>query len=188
MVAINYADLLDAFEFVSFGALFENSAFICVDTGVIYCTSDTLELDEEVPEDLETSERYIAIPHKNELNLGRDLALSFVDQALPNDYNTVAGFFRRKGAYSRFKQLLESRGVLNAWYLFETHAVEVALRQRCDENNVQLSSAQPGSTGGLNVRGRMANHPACAEFWPDEGFISRSKVFVQAISAVPDPD
>ena len=142
MVAIKYADLLDAFEFVSFGDPFESSAFICVDAGVIYCTSDTLELDEEVPEDLETSDRYIAIPHKNELNLGRDLALSFVDQALPNDYNTVAGFFRRKGAYSRFKQLLESRGVLNAWYLFETHAVEVALRQWCDENNVQLSPAQ----------------------------------------------
>ncbi|UUZ73537.1 hypothetical protein LP415_10410 [Polaromonas sp. P1(28)-8] len=52
MVTIKYADLLDAFEFVSFGAPFDSSAFICVDTGVIYCTSDTLELDEEVPEDL----------------------------------------------------------------------------------------------------------------------------------------
>lgn len=143
MVAIKYSDLRDAFEFVNFGDPFESSAFICADTGVIYCRLDTLELDEEVPEDLETSDRYITIPHKNELNLGRDLVLSFVDHALPNDYNTVAGFFRRKGAYSRFKQLLESRGVLNAWYLFETHAVEVALRQWCDENKVQLSPVQP---------------------------------------------
>ncbi|MDP3823084.1 MAG: UPF0158 family protein [Burkholderiales bacterium] len=143
MVTIKYADLLDAFEFVSFGDPFESSAFICADTGVIYCMSDTLELDEEVPEDLETSDRYIAIPHKNELNLGRKLVLSFVDQALPNDYNTVAGFFRRKGAYSRFKQLLESRGVLDAWYLFETHAVEAALRQWCEDNSIQLSPAQP---------------------------------------------
>lgn len=143
MVAIKYADLRDAFDFVNFGDPFESSAFICADTGVIYRRSDTLELDEEVPEDLETSDRYIAIPHKNELNLGRDLVLSFVDQALPNDYNTVAGFFRSKGAYSRFKQLLESRGVLNAWYLFETHAVEAALRQWCDENKVQPSPVQP---------------------------------------------
>lgn len=29
-------------------------------------------------EDLETSDRYIAVPHKNELGLGRDLALSFI--------------------------------------------------------------------------------------------------------------
>lgn len=61
MVAIQYADLHAAFEFVSFGAPLDCSAFICVDTGLIYCTSDTLELDAEVPEDLETSDRYIAI-------------------------------------------------------------------------------------------------------------------------------
>lgn len=60
VVAIKYADLLDAFEFVSAGAPFESRAFICADTGLIYCTSDTLELDEDVPEDLETSDRYIA--------------------------------------------------------------------------------------------------------------------------------
>ena len=143
MVAIKYADLLDAFEFVSFGAPFESSAFICADTGAIYCTSDTLELDEEVPDDLETSERYIAIPHKNDLNLGRDLVLSFVDQALPDDLGTVAGFFRRKGAYSRFKQLLESRRVLDAWFAFEAHAVEAALRQWCEDNSIQLSPPQP---------------------------------------------
>lgn len=139
MVAIKYADLRDAFDFVSFGAPFESSAFICADTGVIYRRSETLELDEDVPEDLETSGRYIAIPHKNDLNLGRDLVLSFVDQALPDDHGTVAGFFRSKGAYSRFKQLLESRGALEAWYLFETHAVEAALRQWCEDNGIQLA-------------------------------------------------
>ena len=143
MVAIKYADLLDAFEFVSFGAPFESSAFICADTGAIHWTSDTLELDEEVPDDLETAERYIAIPHKNDLTLGRDLVLSFVDQALPDDHGTVAGFFRSKGAYSRFKQLLESRGVLDAWHLFEANAVEAALRQWCEESGIQLSPAQP---------------------------------------------
>jgi hypothetical protein len=139
VVAIKYADLRDAFDFVSFGAPFESSAFICADTGVIYRRSETLELDEDVPEDLETSGRYIAIPHKNDLNLGRDLVLSFVDQALPDDHGTVAGFFRSKGAYSRFKQLLESRGALEAWYLFETHAVEAALRQWCEDNGIQLA-------------------------------------------------
>ena len=143
MVAINYSDLRDAFDFVSFGAPFESNAFLCVDTGEIYCTSDTLELDEEAPDDLETSDRYIAIPHKNDLNLGRDLALSFADQELPDDYATVAGFFRSKGAYGRFKQLLESRGVLEAWYKFEGQAVETALRQWCEDNGIQLGSAQP---------------------------------------------
>ncbi|MGH8865881.1 MAG: hypothetical protein ACREVZ_14755 [Burkholderiales bacterium] len=143
MAVIKYSDLRDAFDFVSFGAPFESHAFLCVDTGVIHCTSDTLELDEEVPDDLETSDRYIAIPHKNDLNLGRDLALSFADQELPADYATVAGFFRSKGAYSRFKQLLESRGVLEAWYAFEGNAIDAALRQWCEDNGIQLSPAQP---------------------------------------------
>ena len=143
MVVIKYSDLRDAFDFVSFGVPFESNAFLCVDTGVIYWTSDTGELDEEVPEDLETSDRYIAIPHKNDLNLGRDLALSFAEQELPDDYDTVAGFFRSKGAYGRFKQLLESRGVLEAWYRFEDQAVEAALRQWCEVSGIPLSPAQP---------------------------------------------
>ena len=143
MAAIKYSDLLDAFELVSASAAFESRAFICTDTGVIYCTSDTLELDEEVPEDLDTSDRYIAIPHKSDLNLGRDMVLSFVDQTLPDDYGAVAGFFRSKGAYSRFKQLLESRGALEVWFTFEAHAVEVALRQWCEENRIKPHPAQP---------------------------------------------
>ena len=36
------------------------------------------------PADLETSDRYIAVPHKNELGLGRDLALSFIRSRDPS--------------------------------------------------------------------------------------------------------
>jgi len=139
LVTIKFADLLRAFDFVSFDAQFESRAFICVDTGAIYCTSDVLELDEEVPQDLETSDRYIAIPDKTDLNLGRDLALSFVAQELPDDVDAVVDLFRHKRAYSRFKKLLESRAVLDAWFTFEAHAVEAALRLWCEQNDVQLS-------------------------------------------------
>ncbi|MFC5521636.1 hypothetical protein [Polaromonas jejuensis] len=52
MVAIKCADLRDAFDFVSFGTPVDSRAFIRPDTGVIDCGSDTLELDEAVPEDL----------------------------------------------------------------------------------------------------------------------------------------
>ncbi|MCI0561830.1 MAG: hypothetical protein MN733_25365 [Nitrososphaera sp.] len=90
-----------------------------------------IKLEEKVPDNLETSDRYIAVPHKNDLNLGRNLALSFVEQELPDDYNTVAGFFRNRGAYRRFKDLLESSGVLEKWYMFEASAMETALREWC---------------------------------------------------------
>ena len=78
-VSVNAEELRTTFEFVSFGAPLEHSAYICVDTGKIYCHSVAagLEEEEDLPEDLETSDRYIAVPHKNDLGLGRRIALAF---------------------------------------------------------------------------------------------------------------
>lgn len=143
MATVKFSDLLDAFEFVSFGSPFEHNAYIDPDTGAIYYVSAQIDLEEEVPDDLETSDRYIAIPHKNDLNLGRRLALSFVDQELPNDYDTVNDFFRSKGAYSRFKGFLEGRNLLERWYAFEATATENALRTWCHENNITLLEEPP---------------------------------------------
>ena len=65
MVAVKYDDLSAAFDFVSFGAPMEHSAYISLETGAIYWMSELNPLEEEVPDDLETSDRYIAVPHKN---------------------------------------------------------------------------------------------------------------------------
>jgi hypothetical protein len=77
------------------------------------------------------------------LDLGRELALSFVEQELPNDYDRAEGFFYSKGAYGRFKTLLESRGVMEKWYAFEARATEAKLREWCHEHGVQVSHANP---------------------------------------------
>ena len=138
-VSVNAEELRTTFEFVSFGAPLEHSAYICVDTGKIYWHSLSAGLGEEdFPEDLETSDHYIAVPHKNDLGLGRRLALAFVDQELSDEYDTVAGFFGRRGAYGRFKALLHARGMLEQWYEFENRATEEALLAWCEENGIQL--------------------------------------------------
>lgn len=49
----------------------EHHAFISLDTGTIYWISELNPLEKEVPEDLETSDRYLAIPHKNDLGFGQ---------------------------------------------------------------------------------------------------------------------
>jgi hypothetical protein len=137
--AVDAEELRSGFEFVSSGAPLENSAYICLDTGKIYWQSRVMDLDdEELPEDFDTSNRYIAIPHKTKLDLGQHLALSFVDQALPKDFSTVERFFRQRGAYSRFKDLLESRGMLERWYEFENDATDRALLTWCEENGIRL--------------------------------------------------
>lgn len=138
MLTTNFAELRNAFEFVSSGPPDEQNAYICIDTGAIYWVSNTIELEEEVPDDVETSDRYIAVPHKNDLRLGQNMALSFVDQELPDDYNTAASFFRKRGAYRRFKDLLQARGVLEKWYAFEASASDAALLDWCHQNNIQL--------------------------------------------------
>ncbi len=149
MVAIRYDDLFLAFEFSSAGLPMEHNAYISIDTGQIHWDSEWNPMEEEVPDDLETSDRYIAVPHKNDLDLGRILALRFVEQVLPERYGQAEAFFRKKGAYARFKRLLESEGVLEKWYKFETEAVDKALRGWCAENDIQLvgNGDEPSAKG-----------------------------------------
>jgi hypothetical protein len=140
MVKVKYDDLSAAFDFVSFAAPFEHRAFVSLDTGAIYWISETSPLDEEdLPDDLEESDRYLAIPHKNDLDLGNNLALRFAEEELPNRYADVEGFFRRRGAYARFKDLLAAQECLEKWYAFEAEATERALRQWCEANEIQCA-------------------------------------------------
>ena len=138
MHSINLAELRNAFEFVSSGPSSQNCAYMCMDTGVIYWKSSVIDLEEEIPADLETSDRYIAVPHKNDLQLGQSLALSFIDQEIPHEYNFAASLFRKRGAYRRFKELLQVEGLLEKWFAFEANASDMALQDWCKENNIEL--------------------------------------------------
>ena len=80
----------------------------------------------------------IAIPHKNDLDLGKRLALRFADDLLPGSLDDVYDIFRHKGAYGRFKSLLENRGMLQQWYEFEEKSRKEALRQWCEESGIEI--------------------------------------------------
>lgn len=134
--AITFVDLEMAFDFASAGQDYGNRAFIDRETGTIYYASDDLE--EEVPDDLEESDRYLQIPDKRELDLGQELVLAFAKQVIPGEYGTIADFFRRRGAYSRFKDFLDRRNLLERWYEFEEQETEKALREWCRDNGVTL--------------------------------------------------
>jgi hypothetical protein len=142
MVKVKYDDLSAAFDFVSFAAPFEHQAYVSLDTGAIHWISETSPLDEEdVPDDLETSDRYLAIPHKNDLDLGSNLALWFVKEQLPKRYSDVEDFFRHRGAYARLKELLAAEGRLETWYAFEAESTERALRHWCEANEIQIAES-----------------------------------------------
>ena len=132
-----FTDIDLAFEFVSSGHLTENIAIICKEAGEILYRSESSD-DDEIPEYLFEREDCIEIPHKNDLNLGRNLVFEFVEQNIPDDLDQVRKIFRKRGAYARYKDFLEERGSLQKWYDFENTRQEKTLREWCEENSIML--------------------------------------------------
>src|SRR5260370_40375136 len=83
-VAVEWNDLLQAFEFGDFGGAGGTMAYLCRKTGACYTVSDYTDIPEDTPEDRETSDQYIALPHKKQRGLRRSLGLSFGRAALPD--------------------------------------------------------------------------------------------------------
>jgi len=131
--AIKLSELVEAFEFVSVSELGEHQAYICRKTGRIYFVSENINIEEELPEDLTESEQYESVPHRRDLALGKRVALSFVEEELPALLPEAREIFGHKGAYGKFKRLLDVNGILDRWYVFEERAAEAALREWSDE-------------------------------------------------------
>jgi hypothetical protein len=136
---VDFKELLTAFEFASMGAAMGCLAFVSLKSGKTIIKSDDWGASEEIPEDLETSEEYLSLPDKRQLDLGHDLVFSFVEEKLPDEMEVVRDFFRRRGAYPKFKNLLASRGMLQAWYNYEAASTKSALRQWCVDNGLELA-------------------------------------------------
>ena len=137
-MSVSFSDLQSAFEFVSSGEMGENEAYLDRQSDKIYWHSEFGDNDEELPDDID-DEKYIAIPDKRELDLGKPLVLDFARQFLPEDYDEVHRIFSRRAAYRRYKDLLVRRGALEGWYDFSNKAEEAALREWCAENGIDLS-------------------------------------------------
>jgi hypothetical protein len=133
-----FSDIEFAFDFVSSGAPSEHSAFLCVDTGVCHWHTELGDNEEPLPDDIMDAGKYVEIPHKNDLGLGKPLALNFARRALPDDFEEVAGIFQRRGAYGRLKSLLERRGKLAEWHEFENESQREALRGWCEANGIDV--------------------------------------------------
>ena len=137
-IMVSFKDLQEAFEFVGAASGGEHQAFLCRQSGKITCHSELVDDLDPLPDDVDDPEKFLPIPDKRDLDLGKPLALNFVRQFLPGDFDEVRQFFSRRGAYARFKDLLTRRGALDQWYDFEANAEESALRQWCELNSIEL--------------------------------------------------
>ncbi|GAB5387017.1 MAG: hypothetical protein Alis3KO_41400 [Aliiglaciecola sp.] len=130
-------DIEWAIEFASSG-YGDHEAYINLDTGEIYYVGDAVE--EPIPDDLYESDRYLLFPSKQDLDLGKRLALSFIAESIPDKLEFGYDIFSRRGAYAKFKTLLESKGKLESWYAYERAALRRATIQWCMDNDVEFES------------------------------------------------
>src|ERR1035437_7195437 len=102
---VKFEDLLAAYEWVS-SSPDDSEAFVSRITGNVHWSSSMIELD-DLPEDIEDAGIYVTVPNKHDLSLGKNLALTLAEDHLADSYQTIANIFRQRGAYGRFKDLLE---------------------------------------------------------------------------------
>jgi len=136
---VTLSEIREAFLFVSSAEYGMNRALLFKDNDEIYYHSEIDDLD-ELDEDESKCNNFIEIPHKNDLDLSQRLVFEFAELHLADDLSRVEQIFHGRGAYGRFKDLLEGKGLLQSWYDFENQREEEALREWALENEVELES------------------------------------------------
>jgi hypothetical protein len=91
---VSWEDIILAFEFVSGSDTDEHQAFLCKETGKLYWRSEAVDGLDELADDIDDDGKYIQIPQKRDLDLGKPLVLDFARQYLPDDFDEVRGIFR----------------------------------------------------------------------------------------------
>jgi hypothetical protein len=92
----------------------------------------------EMPEDADEDD-YLMAPNKYDLDLGKKLVFDFILDQIPDEYDRVRGFFSRRGAYAKYKDFLDRKGLLDAWHEHESAKETEALRKWAKENGLKLS-------------------------------------------------
>ncbi len=140
MPTVSLDELKNAMEWES-SDFMDNEAYICRQTGQIYWVAGdpgVIDEEEEVPEDIHDADKYIPVPDKRYLDLGNQLAFDFTSQYLAERYDDVRGMFRRKGAYRRFKDVLERNGLLEEWYRYSDERAAKALAEWCESEGLSV--------------------------------------------------
>jgi hypothetical protein len=134
---IPYRKIEEAYEFISAGPLHAHRALLDRVTGEVLLQSDAGGLD-EFPAVIDP-DRFLELPTRGELHLGKTLVLSFVETNVPWAIAEVLDMFSRKGAYPRFKQFLDRSGLVDRWYAYEGQQTEKALRGWCAAKGLSVA-------------------------------------------------
>jgi hypothetical protein len=105
---VSLKDIREAFEFACAASGGEHQAFLCKQSGKLYCHSELCDDSDIVPDDIGDSEKFLQIPDKRDLDLGKPLALDFARQFLPGDFDST--IFQQKGRLRQIQGSVGSKG------------------------------------------------------------------------------
>jgi hypothetical protein len=134
---MHYDTIEEAYHFVNGARFGERRALLHRPTGKAYYTSTTADYG-ELPTEAKTSSDYLAIPHKQELPLGKELVNDFVQEHCPQQMARITMIFARKDAYRHLKDLLTGLGLIETWYLYEDAREREELQTWCREHDLGL--------------------------------------------------
>jgi len=134
---LKFAELELAFAFANFDDRSDNSAYVSRSTGKTFVCSDLAGID-ELPDDFDSSDDYVEIPHKNDLDLGTNLVWDFVDREIPGVKDKVRELFARRGAYARYKTFLADLDLLEKWHRFEDDRTKEILIKWCEDEGISI--------------------------------------------------
>ena len=136
MATVNVDDLEDAVLMVSeTGA--GDEAWVSLDTGAVHVRSPLVDPAlAPLPDDIDSSERYVPVPSISKLNLGLQLVFDFADAAMPDAAGRVHQMFKRADGYQVFSALLDERGLGERWHDFREAQTRAVLAGWCAEHGL----------------------------------------------------
>mgnify|MGYP006295809395 CR=1 FL=1 len=124
-MSISPTDLDLTFDWVHFASSHGNAAWINRKTGATFLYSEYGDNEDPEPDDLQ-SDDWIAIPDKNQLDLGTRLVFRFAESLTDSQQEHIAAIFRSRGAYRRFKDYLREIDQIDNWHQYENRAEQEA--------------------------------------------------------------
>ena len=139
MATFKFTNIDASFEKVSSSREGETTIVLNNDTGEILCRSKATGEDQIGELEYTRSPgTFVQVPHKNDLDLGANMVLEFAEHFMPEDYYKIRSIFKTRGAYRKFKVILDQKRMLQAWEDFESKTLENALRKWCKGKGIQL--------------------------------------------------
>ncbi len=107
------------------------------DTLIVY-SGEGVDDEPPPPDDINDNPRYLPVPTRHELNLGRQLALDFMHEHWPEEIDWARETLHCRGGWHRFKSRLEARGLMRQWFDYQEQRTMEALRAWCEANGITV--------------------------------------------------